>query len=304
MTPNPPPQLSQAQRLEALEKAKLSRQERAAIKEVISKGELSIFDAINDPRESIRRMKVIDLLSAVSGVGRTRAALIMERAHISPTRRIGGLGHVQAKALGAILTLMKRDPLRGKLIVISGPGGVGKSTIASALKSDPRFWVSISATTREPRNNEKHGIDYYFYSDEKFSEMIEAQEFLEWAEFAGNRYGTPKAPVDEWRRLGKSVILEIEIEGARQVRSHDPSAQLIFISPPTWEELVRRLTHRGTDSPARMEARLGLAKEEMEASTEFDTVLVNDDVNNVLQKLVALATLEKGNEGHNVRRTY
>lgn len=290
MTSNPPPPLSRTQRLEALEKAKRSRQERASTKEAIAQGELSIFDAINDPRESIRRMKVIELLSAVSGVGRARAAIIMERANISPTRRIGGLGHRQSKALGAFLTVTKIDPIPGKLIVISGPGGVGKSTIATALKSDPRFWVSISATTREPRANEKHGIDYYFYSDEKFSEMIEAQEFLEWAEFAGNRYGTPKRSVDEWRRLGKSVILEIEIEGARQIKRHDPSAQLIFISPPTWEELVRRLTHRGTDSPARVEARLGLAKEEMATAGEFDLVLVNDDVNNVLEKLIALAT--------------
>lgn len=290
MTSNPPPQLSQTQRLEALEKAKRSRQERAATKEAITRGELSIFDAINDPRESIRRMKVIELLSAVSGVGRARAAVIMERANISPSRRIGGLGHLQSKALGTFLTVTKIEPVPGKLIVISGPGGVGKSTIATALKNDPRFWVSISATTREPRANEKHGIDYFFYTDEKFSEMIQAQEFLEWAEFAGNRYGTPKTPVDEWRRLGKSVILEIEIEGARQVRSHDPSAELIFISPPTWEELVRRLTHRGTDSPTRMAARLELAKEEMATADEFDMVLVNDHVNNVLEKLIALAT--------------
>lgn len=290
MSTNPPPPLSQSERLEALNVAKVSRQERSAMKATISRGEVSIFDAINDPRDSIRRMKVLELLAAVPGIGTTRASLIMERAKISPTRRIGGLGHLQVKSLGTIMAVTKIDPPRGKLMVISGPGGVGKSTIATALKNDPRFWVSISATTREPRVNEKHGVDYYFYSDDEFSQMVDNDEFLEWAEFAGNRYGTPRSPVEEWRRLGKNVILEIEIEGARQVRTHENSALLIFIAPPTWEELVKRLTERGTDSPARREARLALAKEEMAAASEFDITIINGEVNKVLEKLVALAT--------------
>ena len=290
MSSNPPPPLSQNERLEALNLAKVSRKERSAMKARISRGEVSIFDAINDPRNSIRRMKVLELLVAVPGIGSTRAALIMERAKISPTRRIGGLGHLQVQSLGSIMAVTKIDPSRGKLMVISGPGGVGKSTIATALKSDPRFWVSISATTREPRVNEKHGVDYYFYSGDEFSQMVENDEFLEWAEFAGNRYGTPRSPVEEWRRLGKNVILEIEIEGARQVRTHESSALLIFIAPPSWGELVKRLTERGTDSPGRREARLALAKEEMAAASEFDITIINDEVNKVLEKLVTLAT--------------
>lgn len=290
MTPTPPPQLSQAQRHAALEKAKLSRQERAEVKRLITIGEINIFDAINDPRESIRRMKVIELLSALPGVGKARATLIMERRNISPTRRVGGLGHLQRKALGKELAVAKVNSIRGKLIVISGPGGVGKSTITAQLRNDPRFWISVSATTREPRPGERDGVDYLFLTAELFQEMIEAGEFLEWAQFAGNRYGTPRAPVEEWRAMGKHVILEIEIEGARQVRSREAGATLIFIAPPSWEELIRRLTSRGTDSPDRRAARLALAEQEMAAAGEFDVILVNESVEGLIAQLVSLAT--------------
>ena len=197
---------------------------------------------------------------------------------------------MQLKALGKELAVAKVDPMRGKLIVISGPGGVGKSTITSALRSDPRFWISVSATTREPRVGEKDGVDYFFYSTEKFQTLIDGDELLEWADFAGNLYGTPQSPVEEWRNLGKHVILEIEIDGARQVRSHDPNALLIFIAPPSWDELVRRLTGRGTDSPERRAARLALAEQEMAAAGEFDAVLVNENVEELVAQLVSLAT--------------
>lgn len=290
MTNVPPPKLTHEQRIAALEKAKSSRRERAEVKRAIALGEINIFDAINDPRDSIRRMKVIELLSAIPGVGIARATLIMERRNISPSRRIGGLGQLQLKALGKELAVAKVDPMRGKLIVISGPGGVGKSTITSALRSDPRFWVSVSATTREPRIGEKDGVDYFFYSQERFNSLIEGDQLLEWAEFAGNRYGTPSAPVEEWRNLGKHVILEIEIDGARQVRNHEPDALLIFIAPPSWDELVRRLTGRGTDSPERRAARLALAEQEMAAAGEFDAVLVNESVEALVAQLVSLAT--------------
>jgi len=290
LTNVPPPKLTHEQRIAALEKAKSSRRERAEVKRAIALGEINIFDAINDPRDSIRRMKVIELLSAIPGVGIARATLIMERRNISPSRRIGGLGQLQLKALGKELAVAKVDPMRGKLIVISGPGGVGKSTITSALRPDPRFWVSVSATTREPRIGEKDGVDYFFYSQERFNSLIEGDQLLEWAEFAGNRYGTPSAPVEEWRNLGKHVILEIEIDGARQVRNHEPDALLIFIAPPSWDELVRRLTGRGTDSPERRAARLALAEQEMAAAGEFDAVLVNESVEALVAQLVSLAT--------------
>ena len=274
----------------ALATAAQFRKERAEVKSSIARSEITIFDAINDHRESIRRMRVLDLLAAVPGIGKNRSANIMERRGISPTRRIGGLGPLQLMALRKELAVGKTDPVRGNLIVLSGPGGVGKSTITSALRNDPRFWVSVSATTREPRENEKEGVDYFFYTEEKFQTMIDAGEFLEWAEFAGSRYGTPKIPVDEWRNVGKHVILEIEIDGARQVRSSDPTSRSVFIAPPDWEELVRRLTSRGTDSPERRAARLALAEAEMAAASEFDFTLVNDQVDALIARLIPLAT--------------
>jgi len=274
----------------ALATAAQFRKERAEVKSAIARSEITIFDAINDHRDSIRRMRVVELLAAVPGIGKSRAANIMERRAISPTRRIGGLGPLQLMALRKELAVGKTDPVRGNLIVLSGPGGVGKSTITSALRGDPRFWVSVSATTREPRANEKEGVDYFFYSEEKFQTMIDAGEFLEWAEFAGSRYGTPRIPVDEWRNVGKHVILEIEIDGARQVRSSDPTSRSVFIAPPDWDELVRRLTSRGTDSPERRAARLALAQAEMAAASEFDFTLVNDQVDTLIARLIPLAT--------------
>ena len=274
----------------ALATAAQFRKERAEVKSAIARSEITIFDAINDHRESIRRMRVVELLAAVPGIGKSRAANIMERRAISPTRRIGGLGPLQLMALRKELAVGKTDPVRGNLIVLSGPGGVGKSTITSALRGDPRFWVSVSATTREPRANEKEGVDYFFYSEEKFQTMSDAGEFLEWAEFAGSRYGTPRIPVDEWRNVGKHVILEIEIDGARQVRSSDPTSRSVFIAPPDWDELVRRLTSRGTDSPERRAARLALAQAEMAAASEFDFTLVNDQVDTLIARLIPLAT--------------
>lgn len=286
----PPPQLTLEQRRLALEQAKVARQDRAEVKRMITSGEINIFDAINDPRDSIRRMRVIDLLASLPGVGKVRATMIMDRRSISPTRRIGGLGQLQLKALSKELAIAKLNSARGKLIVISGPGGVGKSTITAKLRKDLRFWVSISATTREPRANERDGVDYFFYSEDQFQSMVDRGEFLEWAEFAGSRYGTPREAVTEWRALGKNVILEIEIAGARQVREKEPGATLIFIAPPSWEELVRRLAIRGTDSPARRTARLALAEQEMAASGEFDVILVNEQVEVLIAELVSLLT--------------
>jgi len=214
----------------------------------------------------------------------------MEKFGISKGRRIGGLGPKQISALRSELILNKIEPKQGSLIVMSGPGGVGKSTITNALRNHPSIWVSVSATTREPRESESDVIDYFFLTDEKFDQMIKAGEFLEWAEFAGNRYGTPKAPVEEARRLGKHVLLEIEIAGARQVRIVEPNALLVFISPPSWEELVARLTNRGTDSPERRAARLALAEEEMAAADSFDHILINHSVEGVAEQLLSLAS--------------
>jgi guanylate kinase len=286
-----PPQLTPEQRKEALLKAAISRKRRAEVKTKIKSGEFTI-DSILElaaTDEAVAKMRVKELLESLSGVGKVRAQSLMERLNISPTRRIQGLGRLQIKQLREEFMKVTHAVKSGKLIVLSGPGGVGKSTVAKKLREVDDFWVSVSATTRKPRSNEVDGHDYFFVSDEEFSRMINADEFLEWAEFAGNRYGTPQEKVEQALLLGRNVLLEIEIAGAKQVKSHLPQSVLVFLEPPTWEELVARLVARGTDSPDRRAERLQLAQEELAAASFFDVVLINDQVDSVVGKLIELA---------------
>jgi len=178
-----------------------------------------------------------------------------------------------------------------RLTVLSGPSGVGKSTVVKALREQhPEIWVSVSVTTRFPRPGEIDGVDYHFVSAGEFDRQVEAGELLEWAEFAGNRYGTPAAPVRERLRDGVAVLLEIDLQGARQIRASVPDALLVFLGPPSWDELVRRLTARGTEEAAVVERRLAVAKEELAAESEFDVTLVNTSVSQVGDRLLALMT--------------
>lgn len=286
-----PPKLSPEERSAALEKAKLSRQRRAEVKDRVRTGDLSIAQVLELSKsdEIIAKMRVLELLESKSGVGKIRAAALLEKLNISPTRRIQGLGRLQVEEI------LKEFPsltstLRGKLVVLSGPGGVGKSTVAKELKRSSPFVVSISATTRAPRFNEVDGIDYHFLSNEEFDKSVKRNEFLEWAEFAGSKYGTPSAPVLNAMAEGHSVLLEIEITGAKQVKKKMPEAILVFLEPPTWEELVARLEGRGTDSAERRAARLALAQDEMAAASFFDKVVVNDQVEKVVARLIDFAS--------------
>jgi guanylate kinase len=175
----------------------------------------------------------------------------------------------------------------GKLIVVTGPSGVGKGTLLQKLleRYPDRLIFSISATTRSPRTGEEHGREYFFWDRAEFEQKRDAGEFLESAEYAGNLYGTPRQTIDQAIALGKIVILEIELEGARQVAQSFPDAQRVFIAPPSMEILESRLRDRSTDSEAQITKRLHHAKLEIAAANEFNLTIVNDDLEIALQQL-------------------
>ena len=290
----PPPLLSPEERSQALELAAKARKRRAEVKDALKREKLTISDVleISSSEGAVAKMRVIELLSALPGWGLVRAQSLMEKLEISPTRKVGGLGRTQRSKLlsefriGGVIA--RNYP--GQLLVLSGPGGVGKSTVAAALRLREEFWVSISATTRAPRHYEIDGREYFFVDEEKFSKMVEANEFLEWAEFAGAKYGTPKSAVIQSLSAGKNVVLEIDINGAMQVKASGLPATLVFLAPPSWEDLASRLESRGSDTPERRAHRLEIAQEELARAKEFDVTLVNDRVENVVEGLIALTS--------------
>ncbi|MBM7506441.1 guanylate kinase [Nocardioides salarius] len=186
---------------------------------------------------------------------------------------------------------------RTRLVVLAGPTAVGKGTVAAAVRDlHPDVWISVSATTRAPRPGEVDGVHYRFVSDEEFDALVEAGEMLEWAVVHGAaRYGTPRGPVEEALGAGRPSMLEIDLQGARQVRATMPDALFVFLKPPSWEELVRRLVGRGTETEEQRERRLVTAREELAAEPEFDVTIVNHEVHAAAHDLVTLMMLDPSN---------
>src|ERR1700740_366894 len=209
----------------------------------------------------------------------------MAEAPVGKTRGTAAAGNAAPEGVR-----LPADRKNSRLTVLSGPSGVGKSTVVAALRRrSPEIWISVSVTTRRPRPGEESGREYFFVDNAELDRLVCSGELLEWAEFAGNKYGTPAEPVRNRLEPGLSTLLELDLSGARQVReAMKEDALLFFLKPPSWEELVRRLTGRGTEPPDVVERRLAVAKEELAAADEFDVTLVNTSIDEVCRQLVTL----------------
>ena len=182
--------------------------------------------------------------------------------------------------------------MKSKLVVLAGPSGVGKGTVVRELvRQKPQVFLSVSANTRKPRPEEKHDDHYVFLSDKEFKNEATNGNLLEYAEFAGAWYGTPRKPVEDRLNKNQVVILEIDLQGARQVKESMPDAFMIFLKPPSIDELKRRLIERGTEKPEELELRLKVATSEIEAENEFDAVVINEDVQSAVEQLIRLLNL-------------
>ena len=183
-------------------------------------------------------------------------------------------------------------PRRTRLTVLAGPTAVGKGSVSADIRAHhPEIWISVSVTTRAPRPGEEHGVHYWFVSEAEFDALVEQDALLEWAVVHGAaRYGTPRAPVEEMLAAGRPALLEIDLQGARQVRERMPDALFCFLAPPSWEELVRRLVGRGTETEEERERRLASARLELAAEPEFDLVVVNREIHAAAEELVTLMT--------------
>ncbi|MCS5713013.1 guanylate kinase [Herbiconiux sp. CPCC 205716] len=298
---NPP----EVDRVAASRAAVAARQARAAVKRAVTERRLSavaVLETALGSTESIEAtMRVRDLLMAIPGLGPVRIDRVMGTLGIAATKRLSGLGvHQQVRLREYLQRRAPKVAATGdsRLVVLAGPTAVGKGTVSTYIRENfPEVHLSVSATTRAPRPGEVEGVSYYFVSDEEFDRMIEAGEFLEWAVVHNkSRYGTPRTPIDRALAAGTSVLLEIDIQGARQVKAAEPSATLVFLLPPTWDELVRRLIGRGTETPEEQERRLTTAKVELAAQSEFDFRVVNSDVQAAAAEVVELMQIQKATD--------
>lgn len=280
-----------------------ARRARAAVKAAIhdrSRSAIEVAESAwsNPDATAEASLRVRELLTSIPTLGPTRVAQAMDQLEIAESKRVGGLGIRQRARL--IEWLNQRENRAGRfplarLVVLAGPTAVGKGTVSTYIRENyPAVHLSVSATTRAPRPGEVDGVNYFFVSDEEFDRLIETDQMLETATVHNAfRYGTPRAPLDAALAEGKSVLLEIDLQGARSVRRAMPEAVLVFLLPPTWEELVRRLIGRGTEDTAEQQRRLATAMVELAAQDEFDYRVVNSEVSTAAREVVDLMTIPK-----------
>jgi guanylate kinase len=274
------------------------RRARASLKQEIAEGVhslIELFDQAGEPEcdPILHGLRVQWFLRAIPGFGITKATRLLEELGINPRATLGGLRVRQRSALRRHVVDLYRHYFpwkRGQLVVLVGPTAVGKGTIVQWItQHHPNFVLSVSATTRPPRPGEKEGVHYFFVSPERFDEMVAGKELLEWATVHGaHRYGTPRDAVNDQLDRGLNVILEIDIQGARQVSRRLKRSISVFVHPPSFEELERRLVLRGTESDDERRVRLETARREIEAAGECDFQVVNDRVEVAAQSIVDL----------------
>jgi guanylate kinase len=294
---SPRPDPPAVDRVAASRAAVAARRARAAVKHDVATHSRTARDVLDtawtNPQSAEAGLRVRELLTSVPTLGPVRAAKVMTELGIAESKRAAGLGIRQRSDLWNYLQNREGGVAPGRLVVLAGPTAVGKGSVSAYIRENyPEIHFSVSATTRPPRPGEIDGVHYYFVSDAEFDRMIASDELLEWAVVHNSyRYGTPRPPIDAALEAGKRVLLEIDLQGARNVRAAVPSAVLVFLLPPTWEELVRRLTGRGTEEPAEQARRLETARVELAAQDEFDYRVVNTEVGQAAREVVELTAV-------------
>jgi len=291
-------------RVEASKAAVAARRARAAVKAAIASGERTALDVAEtgwrEPESAEAGLRVTELMTSIPSIGRLRAQRFLDELEISERKRVGGLGARQRPRLRQFLRARQPQP-GNALTVLAGPTAVGKGSVSGYIRQVyPDVHFSVSATTRAPRPGEVDGEHYWFVTDAEFDRMIADGEFLEWATVHNShRYGTPRPAVEAAIAEGRPVLLEIDLQGARSVRRSMPEAALVFLAPPTWEELVRRLVGRGTEAPEEQARRLETARVELAAQSEFDHVVINRDVPKAAREVVDLMDVPRGTKTFN-----
>lgn len=297
-----PPEVDRAAASRA---AVAARRARAQVKKAVAEQRRSPLDVLEsgwaDPNSVEARLRVRELIASIPSLGPIRSSKIMTQLGISESKRVGGLGVRQRGILRAWLQQREEDPgvkLVSRLVVLAGPTAVGKGAVSTYIRENyPGVMLSVSATTRAPRPGEVEGVNYYFVSDDEFDRLERSGAMLETATVHNAyRYGTPRAPIDAALAAGISVLLEIDLQGARAVRAAMPEALLVFLLPPSWEELVRRLLGRGTEDAAEQARRLETAKTELASQDEFDYRVINTHVSQAAQEVVDLMSIPLENK--------